>query len=38
MLRRVVEHRVITLGRSTMPVQRLKLRGGVRQKVRNPRG
>lgn len=38
MLRRLVEHSVITLGRSTMPVQRLKLRGGVRQKVRNPRG
>jgi adenylate cyclase len=38
MLRRVVEHRVITLGRSTLPVQRLKLRSGVRQKVRNPRG
>ena len=36
MLRRLVEHRVITLGRSTMPVQRLKLRSGVRTKVRNP--
>jgi adenylate cyclase len=36
LLKRVVAHRVITFGTSSMPVQRLKLRGGVRQKVRNP--
>ena len=38
MLKRVVAHRVITFGNNSMPVQRLKLRGGVRQRLRNPRG
>jgi adenylate cyclase len=36
-LRRVVAYRVITFGQQSMPVQRLKLRGGVRTRVRHPR-